>query len=146
MSRTYDGYQGLALILTKAQYMSLWNKTHPDEMIEDAYDLFDLNDQIVDYSDANCCTFNIDTTKDYGSAIRDEEKSGELNIFKQSVWAMFAPKGQNYFKATYENLEELMTDIAQQSCLFEVGEDGLSNDDMAFVRDHVAYLYVVTFG
>jgi hypothetical protein len=159
MSMSFGAQDGFALILTSEQYMNLWNKRYPDQKIEDEYDLFGLSDDIRDYSDGNCCNFYAQTPKDnpwlaklsermgdFGSAIDEEETAGKLDINKGSVWAMFAPRPQDYFEAPYTDLDELLEDIIESSCLFEDTFSGIDDDDKKFVRDHVAYLGVVTFG
>lgn len=159
MSTTFGAQNGFALILTSEQYMDLWNKRYPDQKIEDKADLFELHDDIRDYGDANCCALYAQTPKDspwleslaermgdFGSAVDEMAENGDLDFHAHTIWAMFAPRPEDYFEAPYTDLDELVEDIIASSCLFDDTFNGIKEEDMKFVRDHVAYLSVVTFG
>lgn len=136
--------EGFALVLTTEQYKKLWNTVHPDDLIEDDSELWELNDatDVNGYDIDNCCRLNYETSEThqelkeqlgaFGTAIDDKDHCQTWS----TSWLMFAPKDMSYFEAPYKNLDDMIEDFVRNSEL-------LTKNDHDFIRGHLAYVKLI---
>lgn len=148
MSIVYGGSEGFAAVASGEEWVELWNKNHPKEQLDDAYDSYEYDWQFGVWDDGNAAEFDIVTSHDADAGF--DESLGEFgaalsanpddyNPFGAPVLVCFAPKAPDYFKAVYSDLDEVVADIIATS-------DTLVPGDEKFVLDHLGYVSIVSYG
>lgn len=149
MSIVYGGAEGFAAILTEDEWMEVWNGHHGEERVSDgSTDAFEMGEGEV-WDDTCTTSFRWygssepgmfeDIPGGFGAAI--DANPDSYNPFDAPLIVFWAPKPPDYFRAVYSDLDALVDDIIA-SC--ETFDNFPSAHE--FVRDHLVWLNVVSYG
>lgn len=145
MSMSYQGTEGFACVLSSNEWVERWNAHHDEDgQAEDYLYSYETDDPSRAFDDDNCEGIDITTSAD-GAFPASLGSFGECWFRRNPqeedgvVVTYFAPRWPDYFAPAYSSIDEMVDDIIDST-------EAFVPEDHDFVRQHLCYVSVVTYG
>lgn len=148
MSINYGCSEGLAVVLPNNDWVDIWNKNHPNNIpVESPQDVSEVDFAFTICDDGDCEEFDIYNSTDprvpsylkpFGLGLQEFCNEG-IDLTQNTMIVKFAPKPPNYFKAPYNNIDEVIQDIINETETF-------TQNDYDYIKNHLVYTSIITFG